>query len=203
MRLTKRTARYYMTFPWTVVQDRLVGRMRPVHESRVGNVKFAGWFLGIVSISKKYGFKMKSPVYRLLQNAIVPFRFSTRIPLNPIVEDKIHRIVTTNEVISSLPAAREVEIQIKKEVPAGTKLSKAHNLWKESSLPTITTPTGLPRQSDQEICPSNIIHLSISCIEINHPGMGSFFGFTGYYLSVLISLDKGMIWDARGEQVSH
>ena len=146
---------------------------------------------------------MGNPTFRLLQNAIVPFRFSTFIPINPIVKDKIYRIVTTNEVIGYLPAAREVEIQIEKEVPAGTKLSKAHNLWKESSLPTVATPKGFPRQSDQEICPSNIIHISISCIEKKHPGMGSFFGFTGYYLSVLISLDKEMIWDARGQQVSH
>ncbi len=145
---------------------------------------------------------MGNPTFRLLKNAIVPFRFLTKIPINPILKDKIYQIVTTNEVISSLPAAREVKIQIEKEIPAGTKLYKAHSLWKESSLPTVETPKNLPRQIDQEICPSSIIHLSVSCIEKSHPGMGSFFGFTGYYLSVLVSLDKEAIWDARGQQAS-
>jgi hypothetical protein len=44
--------------------------------------------------------------------------------------------------------------------------------------------------------------MSVDCIEKKNPGMGLYYGFTGYYLSVLVSLDDKKIWDARGENAT-
>jgi|SRR5215207_2748895 len=145
---------------------------------------------------------MENLTSRSVQGRIVPFRFLSNTPLPLTVQDKIYRIVMTNSVIEFLPAANEVEIHIEKQVPAGTELAMAHETWNQNFFPNVETPNNFPRQPDQQKCPSNVFHLGIDCVEKKNPGMGSFFGFTGYYLSVLVSLDSESIWDVRGQQAT-
>jgi len=117
-------------------------------------------------------------------------------------QDKIHLIILSTNLIDVLPPSNEIEICIKGQVPTGASLVQAHHLWGEAYFPKLRTPKALARQPEQETCPPNICHLEIECVEKRNPGMGSFFGFTGYYLSVLVSLDSEKIWDARGESVT-
>jgi hypothetical protein len=137
-----------------------------------------------------------------LHNRTVPFRFLSSIPLSLEMQEQIYQIVMANNVIDSLPTANEVEIRIENQVPAGTELARAHEIWHQTYFPEVETPTNFPRQPDQQLCPANIVRLGIDCIERKNPGMGSFFGFTGYYLSVLVSLDIKSIWDVRGQQAT-
>ena len=118
------------------------------------------------------------------------------------LQDKIHLIILSTNLLDSLPSSNEIEISIKRQVPAGISLVQAHHLWGEAYFPKTLAPSNLPRQPEQVTCPSNLFHLEIECIEKRNPGMGSFFGFTGYYLSVLVSLDNEIIWDARGQNAT-
>lgn len=47
-----------------------------------------------------------------------------------------------------------------------------------------------------------LVHVTVSVIEKHTPGMGSHFGFEGYFLSLLVSPGARTIWDARGEPAS-
>jgi len=145
---------------------------------------------------------MENLTSRSLHNRTVPFRFLSKIPLSLKVQDKIYRIVMADSVIESLPAANQVEILIEKQIPAGTELFNAHRIWSQAGFLKRETPNKFPRQPDQQLCPPDIFHVSIDCIEEKNPGMGSFFGFTGYYLSVLVSLASESIWDVRGQKAT-
>ena len=142
---------------------------------------------------------MENLTSRSLQGRTVPFRFLSNIPLSLTIQDQIYQIVMANSVTDSLPAANEVEIRIENQVPAGTELATAHGTWNQNYFAEVETPPNFPRQPNQQLCPPNIFHLGLDCIEKKNPGMSSFFGFTGYYLSILVSLDSGSIWDVRGQ----
>lgn len=81
----------------------------------------------------------------------------------------------------------------------GTQLWRAHGTWNESYFPDIGTPKGFPRQENEALCPAGLVKVSVECIERETPGMGSHFGFEGFYLSVLVSIPERIIWDVRGE----
>jgi hypothetical protein len=42
--------------------------------------------------------------------------------------------------------------------------------------------------------------MSVDCIFKMNPGMGSFYGFQGYVIGLLVDLENSVIWDARGEE---
>lgn len=120
------------------------------------------------------------------------------------MQDSIYTFIMTNSLLESLPPSNEVEIKIKNKVSIGTPLAKAHKIWQEGYFKKIETPKNLPRQSEFTTCPFGIVRVEIDCIEEKNPCLGSYYGFTGYYLSVLVlvSLFSKKIWDARGEHAT-
>lgn len=130
--------------------------------------------------------------YRLYRNG--------ELCLDP--KDKFNRIVLSTNLLKFLPVLTQIEIRVEDHIPVGTSLAKAHRIWQEKYLPSVSTPDGLPRQKEQALCPRNLVRLAVDCIEERNPGMGSYYGFTGYYLSVLVLTNKEIIWDARGERAT-
>ncbi len=132
-------------------------------------------------------------------NSQRPFRLYRSGKLSFDLQDKFRQIILAGNLLDSLPLLTDIEIHVEDSIPKGTSLAKAHRIWKAGYLGKVQTPEGLPRQSEEVTCPKNVFRLSVECIERRNPGMGSYYGFTGYYLSVLVQVDKRVIWDARGE----
>jgi hypothetical protein len=105
-------------------------------------------------------------------------------------------------IVTFLPRSKEVVVVICDPVRPGSSLVEAHRGWTELHFPEIKTPAHLPRQQPETPCPSGLIKVLVNCIDERTPGMGSYYQFRGYALSLLISLKDGTIWDARGERAS-
>ena len=102
-------------------------------------------------------------------------------------------------LLEHLPPHHDLNVQLGTAPPPGASLCVAHSTWSEGSFPGIETPSGLPRQADGTLCPPGLVQVTVDCINQTIPGMGHYYGYDGYYLSLLISRPEERIWDARGE----
>jgi hypothetical protein len=112
----------------------------------------------------------------------------------------VAEIVQEAKVMEHVPRAAEIVVEVGRRVAGGTPVVAAHKEWQESHFPKIETPPSLPRQPTDAKTPYELVHVTICLINRRTPGMGSHFGFEGYFLSLLVSLDEKKIWDARGEE---
>jgi hypothetical protein len=114
----------------------------------------------------------------------------------------VGEIIEQSGLIDRLPPHNTLRVELENAVPQGTALARAHETWADSYFPNVSTPPGFPRQDSATLTPPGIVKVSVECIERETPGMGSHFGFKGFYLSVLVSVADRAIWDARGEAVA-
>ena len=121
---------------------------------------------------------------------------------SPNWREMVNQILEAESFAQKLPECKETWIVYKGNVPAGTSVSRAHGIWKDSHFPKVQTPSGFERQPVESTCPGSTLHVEVECIERRTPNMSSYYGFRGYFLSLLISLDEKRIWDVRGEQAS-
>ncbi|HYU42778.1 MAG TPA: alpha/beta hydrolase [Vicinamibacteria bacterium] len=99
-------------------------------------------------------------------------------------------------------AAAEIVVTIGPSVTAGSTLDVAHANWTRAHVGEVRTPSGLPRQAPYARCPAGLVRVSVECIERRSGGMSSYYGFEGYFASLLVSVDEAAVWDARGEPAS-
>jgi hypothetical protein len=111
--------------------------------------------------------------------------------------DQIRRIINAERVLERLPQTFEVAVRIEAPIAAGATLTEAHSTWNDAD--SAETPLGLPRQPPDVLCPSGLVNVVVECIERRSGGMSSYYGFEGYFASLLVSLEDGKVWDARGE----
>jgi hypothetical protein len=112
----------------------------------------------------------------------------------------IGRVLENARVIEQLPRGREVLVEVGRQIAAGLAPVAAHGEWREGYFEKVDTPASLPRQPLDARSPPGLVHVTVSVIEKYTPGMGSHFGFEGYFLSLLISPGRKEIWDARGQK---
>ena len=103
------------------------------------------------------------------------------------------------KLLPSLPKGAEVEVVVFDPIPEGEPILLAHNFWLEGRFERTETPPGLPRKPIESPCPAGLIKIEVGCVKKRTPGMGSWHGFEGYFLSALIHINDGTVWDARGE----
>ena len=114
------------------------------------------------------------------------------------LQDQIRAIVD-RDVVERLPDINEVVVTIGPSVRAGSTLADAHATWTRAGTTEVETLSGLPRQAPYARCPAGLVRVTVECIERQSGGMSSHFGFDGYFLSLLVAVDEGVVWDARGE----
>lgn len=76
-----------------------------------------------------------------------------------------------------------------------TQIVTAHQIWKEVVFDKIATPFNLPRKSNKSFTPTVMLKIQIQCV-IQY--CRNWWGYEGYFLSLLIEQNTGLIWDARG-----
>jgi hypothetical protein len=112
---------------------------------------------------------------------------------------QVGEILERENLISRVPAHRFLRVLLGKPVAAGASLAAAHDLWQPGYFGKVGTLEGFPRQPEDIVCPAGLVGVSVDCVVQTIGGMGPYWDFAGYYLSLLVSLDEGRIWDARGE----
>ena len=122
-----------------------------------------------------------------------------RTTAQPEEQRLIGEILERFGLIDRLPPHNKLRVELENAVPPGTPLSRAHETWTESYFANVATPEGFPRQDMAALCPHGIVKVSVECIDRETSGMGSHFGFRGFYLSVLVSSVDRTIWDVRAE----
>jgi len=129
-----------------------------------------------------------------------PFHFEPSRFSFPELRDRVREIIESEGALERLPPAFEVTVRLEAPVPAGATLGDAHANWNDAG--NIETPEGLPRQPPDGRCPPGLVRVAVQCVTRRSGGMSSYYGFEGYFASLLVSIDEGRIWDARGEKAS-
>lgn len=98
-----------------------------------------------------------------------------------------------------VPRCNRTIVWVEDAISPGTNLAAAHAWWTTSYFPQVQVPDAFPSQTLDAICPVGCIRLGVECIQRMSGGMGSTYGFEGYFISLLIDLHQRVVWDARGE----
>jgi hypothetical protein len=122
--------------------------------------------------------------------------------VEPAEQKAIGEVLEAANVLDYIPYGSEVLVEVGRPITSGLTVAAAHNEWRESYFPNVETPSPLPRQAADAKTPSGLVHVTVSAINRRTPGMGSHFGFEGYFLSLLVSPSEKAIWDARGERAT-
>jgi hypothetical protein len=126
-------------------------------------------------------------------------------PRHPVAHElvpRVREILEAHNIVSLLPPSREIVALICAPVPAGATVAEAHTTWLPEGVGKAETPRGLPRQPADARCPDGLVLVEIDCVEQRTGGMGSYFPFLGYFVSLLLLVEEGTIWDARGTMAS-
>ncbi|MCX5662970.1 MAG: hypothetical protein NTW19_25070 [Planctomycetota bacterium] len=100
---------------------------------------------------------------------------------------------------ASLPDHQKLIAALHDPVPPGASLVTAHKNWLPEAFRGLKTLRPFLRQPDTALCPNGLVRVTVDCVVRESGGMSSYYGFEGYYLSLLISVNERLIWDARGE----
>ena len=111
----------------------------------------------------------------------------------------VGEVLECSGLLDRLPPHNRLRVELENPVPPGTELWRAHGTWTEARFPNVETPGGFPRHDAAALTPPGIVKVSVECVNRETPGMGSHFGFNGFYLSVLVSIVDRAIWDVQGE----
>jgi hypothetical protein len=120
----------------------------------------------------------------------------------PEVQDSVAALIDSSGILDLFPSQKEIDVWIGKPIEEGSTLAEAHKIWKPGAFDRIDSIPGFPFRQTGESCPGGLTRVSINFIQKRTPGMGSFFGYEGYFISLLANLSELSIWDARGESAS-
>lgn len=111
-------------------------------------------------------------------------------------------VIEKNSLFKKFPGYKKYRLKAVQKIREGTIVSNAHVVWKDEWFEKVKTPNALPRKKNNDVCPANIILVRLECVNEITPNMGSWWGFQGYVLSMLIDIKNYEIWDARGEKTN-
>jgi hypothetical protein len=111
-------------------------------------------------------------------------------------------ILAAERVWDLLPECGEVRARAEAMVPAGVTLAAAHETWLAGYLAVLPGLGPLQRQPADARTPAGVVRVVIECVAAPSGGMSSHFGFRGTFVSLLVAVPLGCVWDARCEGVS-
>jgi hypothetical protein len=115
------------------------------------------------------------------------------------VARRVREIFQREQVRSFLPQTPQYRVRIEAVLPAGMALAAAHANWQPAYLEQLQ---GLPRYARQRAGATTLdglVRVTCECIQRQSGGMSSYYGFEGYFVSLLVSVQDGYIWDTRLE----
>ena len=77
---------------------------------------------------------------------------------------------------------------------------RAHPNWRPEAVASAGALPPFPHCTAGTACPAGIVQLDVECIRHQSGGMDFYYGYEGYFHSVLVQFPNGYVFDARGEQ---
>ena len=120
----------------------------------------------------------------------------------PHLRESLDSLLDASGILDAVPDAKELIVRLGGSVPAGSPLAEAHANWLPGYLASTDPIPGFSYQEPGASCPAGLTRVAIESVVKRTPGMGSHYGYRGYFTSLLVMLEEGSIWDARGEEAS-
>jgi hypothetical protein len=128
-----------------------------------------------------------------------PFVLEAKPGVPAYVTRRTGEILAAERVASLLPECRTVRACVERVVAADLSLALAHETWLPGYLVELRGLSPLQQQPATAVTPPGVARVVIECVDEPSGGMSSFYGFRGTFVSLLVSLPQGCVWDARVE----
>ena len=131
-----------------------------------------------------------------------PVQFESRQDVPPAARPRVRAILEADGLDDALPRGTFPIARIVAAVPAGIAVEDAHPTWLPAGVGQARGFQPFPRQPASALVPAEVYRVEIDCVDRDRPtgGMSTQFGFEGVFVSLLVSLDSGRIWDARADR---
>jgi hypothetical protein len=116
------------------------------------------------------------------------------------VVKRTRQILESERLARLLPPTPRRRVRVEAVLAAGLSLAEAHVNWQAAFLETLPGLPPLARQAPDATTPPWIVRVAFECVDRESGGMSSYYGYEGYFVSVLVSLSEGNVWDARLER---
>jgi hypothetical protein len=94
-----------------------------------------------------------------------------------------------------------IQVEISKRIPRGSDILNA-TIWNRDFVEQVNSPEGFPRLPLNSQAEGELLLVEILHITQNSGGMGSYFGYYGYYYSVIVDKNQPKILDVRGQKMT-
>ncbi|MBT9547183.1 MAG: hypothetical protein IV090_17455 [Candidatus Sericytochromatia bacterium] len=116
---------------------------------------------------------------------------------------QLKSLLKDSPLLQFYPAKSKVKIQVEisKRIPNGSDILNA-TIWNLDFVDQVKSPEGFPRLPLNSRAEGELLLVEILHITKNSGGMGSYFGYYGYYYSVIVDLNPAKILDVRGQKMT-
>ena len=115
------------------------------------------------------------------------------------VTRRVCEILEQEQLSRFLPETPEHRVRVEALLEPGLSLAAAHSIWQEAYLVTLPGVAPFGSQPADAVTPAGIVRVSCECVNGVSGGMSSYHGFRGYFVSLLVSIPQGCVWDSRVE----
>jgi hypothetical protein len=128
---------------------------------------------------------------------------ATGVAANPDVPayivKRVGEILQQEQLSRFLPDAEAHRVRVEALLEPGLSVAAAHSVWKPEYIGTLAGISPFRSQPLDAITPPGIVRVSCECVSGVSGGMSSYHGFRGYFVSLLVSIPEGCVWDSRVE----
>jgi hypothetical protein len=118
----------------------------------------------------------------------------------PYVAKRVDEILQQEQMVRFLPEAAQHRVRIEAILPAGVPLAAAHANWQTSYFPKVLGLPPFASQPASAVTPPGVVRVACECVVAPSGGMSSYYGFAGYFVSLLVCIPEACIWDARVDE---
>jgi hypothetical protein len=120
----------------------------------------------------------------------------------PDIKQRVEEILRAEQIARYLPDCEAVHIKIEKVLNPGIPLVSAHSNWNPGYFERVACFPPFFCQELGSVTGQGVVRVAVECVSAPSGGMSSYYGFKGYFISLLVSLSEGRIWDARFEEAT-
>ena len=130
-----------------------------------------------------------------------PLRFADGSGVDGHVRNRIQEVFEAERVHDNLPLGTMLTARVAARVPEGSTVAEAHPVRLRDAVDGLHAVPPFPKQPPAAIVPADVYRVEIECADPTLPagGMSTQFGYIGVFVSLLVSLGPGIVWDARAE----
>lgn len=130
-----------------------------------------------------------------------PLRFADGSGVDRDVHNRIQEVFQAEDVHDNLPLGTMLTARVVAHVPEGSTVAEAHPVRLREAVDRMNALPPFAKQPATAIVPADVYRVEIECADPTLPagGMSTHFGYIGVFVSMLVSLGPGIVWDARAE----